>query len=128
MQLIMKFFFDYIFYRVARFYFKWDKRHAITAVIAVTMIQTLLVMDLTGFIIRLFYNRYVLQDYVQITKFICLTLYFGLLIMNYLKYKGEYAKCKAYWKEETESKQFYRGLLVLFSLLIPWIPIILMAL
>lgn len=122
----MKFFFDYIFYRVARFYFKWDKRHGITAISAVTMIQALIISDVIGFIGKLIYNRSVTQNYVAEVKLVGISLFLILLFFNYRKYYGKYFKYKNYWKEETKKEQFKRGVLVIFSLIIPWIPLILM--
>lgn len=122
----MNLIFNYIFYRVARVYFKWDKRHALTAIIAVTMVQTLLVLDIIGLGIRVFYEKGILKDHVQTTKIIALAMYVALLIVNYLKFEGKYFKYKAYWKEETKEQQFYRGFLVVLALTLPWTPLILM--
>jgi formate hydrogenlyase subunit 3/multisubunit Na+/H+ antiporter MnhD subunit len=122
----MKFFFDYIFYRVARFYFKWDKRHGITAISAITMIQALIISDFIGFVGKLFFDRSVTQNYVVEAKFIGISLFLILLFFNYKKYYGSYFKYKNYWKEESRKEHFVKGVLVLLSLIVPWIPLILM--
>jgi hypothetical protein len=121
----MNFFFDYIFYRVAKFYFKWDKRNGFTAICAVSMVQSLIIVDILTFTIRLFYERDITHKYSGIARNIGVFIVIFFLIINYLKYYGKYFKYKNYWKEESRNEFYYRGIFVIFSLIIPWIPIIL---
>lgn len=51
---------------------------------------------------------------------------FMLLIYNYQKYNGKYNKLRLYWKEETRHTRISKGFLVVNSLILPWIPLILM--
>ena len=38
--------FDYMYYRIYKFYYKWDKETGITALIAVSLFQTIILADL----------------------------------------------------------------------------------
>lgn len=121
----MKFFFDYIYYRITRFYFKWDGRTGGTAIVAISMIQTLLIGDIVVFLSRLILER---TDTIPHSKTIAYS--FGvilvlLVIYNYRKYNGRYNKFRSFWKRETNNERFLKGILVIASLIGPWIPIIL---
>jgi hypothetical protein len=124
----MKFFFDYIYYRITKFYFKWDGRTGGTAIVAISIIQTLLLGDVVVFLTRLVLER---NDTTPYSKTIA-CIFGGMLILfviyNYRKYNGSYNKFRSFWKEETRIQKNIKGFLVIASLIVPWIPIILIGL
>ena len=120
----MRFYFDYIYYRITQAYFKWDGRTGTTAIIGITMIQLLVLLDIFTVIIRIRYDRDESSSFVQTGKWIIIAVYIVLFILNYKKYSGTYNKLKSHWKNESKAKRFYKGLLVILSMILPWIPLI----
>jgi hypothetical protein len=122
------FFFDYIYYRVTKAYFKWDGRTGATGLAAVTMIQVFLITDFAVILTRAFLDRYVFAPYANQIA----TLFFGivvvLMILNYRRYVGRYSKLKIYWKEEQPNVRRMKGFLVVVSIILPWVPLILLGL
>ena len=49
----------------------------------------------------------------------------SLMILNYRKYSGTYNKLKSYWKDEPVKVRRVKGLLVILSIVLPWVPLIL---
>lgn len=126
METKYSFYFDYIYFRMTQAYFKWDGRTGATGIIAITMVQLLLLMDFFVFIMRIFYDRNETKNYLFLGKFVILVLYTILFIYNYRKYNGKYNKLRYYWKDEPRRVRIGKGFLVIVSLILPWIPLILM--
>lgn len=121
----MNFFFDYIYYRMTKFYFKWDGRTGITAIIGVSMIQSLVILDIFTIILRRNYDRSVTKNYVEEGKWVTITILLSFIIFNYVKYNGKYNKYRSYWKDESYNANLIKGWLVVLSLILPWVPLIL---
>jgi membrane protein YdbS with pleckstrin-like domain len=115
-------FFDYTYYRVTKFYVKWEGRKGVTGIFAVGMLQLLLI----GIPINLF-TRFGLgverSDYAgKIAKNAAMLLLIVILILNFKKYYGKFNTYRYKWENETHST--LKGYLVILSLVIPWIIII----
>src|SRR5688572_11591556 len=121
----MNFDFNYIYYRITKAYFKWDGRTGITGIVGITMIQVLLLMDMNAIFNVLFLSRNQTNDFVNFGKWVYLVLYFVLLGINYKKYSGQYNSFRAKWKEESKRQKVRKDVMVVLSLLVPWIPLIL---
>lgn len=120
----MEFFFEYIYYRITQFYFKWDGRTGGTAIVAISMIQTLLIGDIVVFLSRLLLERSDTSPYSKTIAYFFGIILMILVIYNYRKYNGRYNKFRSFWKKETRRERFFKGVLVIISLICPWIPII----
>jgi hypothetical protein len=120
------FFFDYIYYRVTQTYFKWDGRNSITALLAVSMLQTLIIGDICILISRLFWHRNETAPYAKLIAYAGLAIFFVFVIVNFFKYKNKYHMLKSRWKSESPNERKLKGFLVVLSLVIPWVLLILM--
>ncbi len=125
MEINYRFYFDYIYFRITQAYFKWDGRTGATAIIAITMVQLLLFIDIFVFVMRIFYDRNETKNHLFMGKFVILVLYTILFIYNYRKYNGKYNKLRFYWKDEIRKVRILKGILVIISLVLPWLPVIL---
>jgi hypothetical protein len=119
------FFFDYIFYRVNDFYFKWDGKGTSTAIAAVSMVQSFMIADIIGFTLRILFDRDQTAPYAKAIALTWATLTFGIFIWNYVKFNDKYEQLKDYWKNESLNQSRLKGLLVILSIVLPWIPLIL---
>jgi hypothetical protein len=122
----MNFYFDYIYYRLTQLYFKWDGREGITAILAISMIQCLLIGDLGIFFLRLVFDRAETQTFSSVIASVGAVICIALIVYNYFKYRRKYNQFKSYWKNESRSRRFAKGILIILSLVTPWIPIVLM--
>ena len=120
----MKFFFDYIYYRMTKFYFKGDGNSGGTAIIGICMIQLLVLIDFILILSRIFFARSEIRNYIGITKWIIAAIFILLFFYNSRKHNRNYDKYKKYWESETRKQKIFKGILVIFSLLFPWIIII----
>ena len=116
--------FDYIYYRMTKFYFKWDGKEGITAIIGIGMIQGLLVADIIIFFSKLYMDRSDTSPYAQQISFAFAALTAIMIFINYLRYNGKYDILSLKWDKETKSQSYYRGVMVLLALILPWVPIV----
>lgn len=119
------FFFDYIYYRMTKAYYKWDGEPGYTSLIGISMIQLLLIMDFFVIILRLLYERSITKNFLLEGKIVILIIFIILNIYNYRKHKDTYKELTEYWKNENKATRIKKGMLVLLALIIPWLPIIL---
>ena len=115
--------FDYIYYRLAKFFLKGDGKDAIRAVLGVSMIQLLIVGDLVLIPTRIMWDRHETAPYSKVIGGISVVLLLIIIIFNYIKYKSKYDEFDDRWKDETRLSRVVKGFLVLICLILPWVPI-----
>ncbi len=120
-------FFDYIYYRITKFYFKWDGRTGATAIVTISLIQILLLIDVGVILMRLFYDRDVTQTFIPTGKIVICVAFITFSALNYNRYNGSYNKYRFRWKDESESSKILKGFLVLLSIVLPFVPVMLVA-
>jgi len=115
-------FLDYIYYRVAKVYFKWDGRTGATGIIAVSMIEIIALLNVIIFINYLIYDD---QPNPNAGVWVCIYVLVGffVILMNYRKYDGKYNQLKRHWVSEPARLREIKGLLVIVALLLPWLPL-----
>jgi hypothetical protein len=117
-------FFEYLYYRITKAYLKWDGDEGITAIIAISMLQTLLIGDLIIFIIRLFLDRGETLEYAKIASGVGVGMFLLLGFINFSKYRKKFEEYQLRWSNENKSKRRIRGVLIVVSLIIPWLILI----
>ena len=105
--------FDYIFFRVAKFFYKKDGVDAFRAVCIVSVVQILLLGASFFSILRLIYNLSEISKFTQISVKFGGVFYILLLIFNYYRYKVQYWKFSQKWNNETFQQRKLRGIMVL---------------
>jgi hypothetical protein len=120
-----KFFFDYIYYKLTKFYFKWDGSTGITAIVAISMIQICLVGDILAIVIRSIFERDETSLYSKYIGYSGAFLSIAFCVLNYYKYNGRYKDFRDYWQSESKSISDFKNVLIILSLILPWVPIIL---
>lgn len=121
----MNFFFDYIYYRLTKFYFKWDGKGSSTALIGVSMIQTLLIVDAAIIFSKFFYDRLQTAQFTKLFSIITIAIFISFFLFNYFKHKNKYNMYRNHWKNEEVDEYKKRGIFVLLALSIPWLVLIL---
>lgn len=119
--------FDYIYYRVYKFYFKWDKETGITAAIALSMFQSTILWIIFIFILKLLFNKSVI---IHFSKNISLgggAVFLLLSFLNEIYYSRKVTESlEKKWKNESLPLKRKKGWLVFFLLLIPWIILLIL--
>lgn len=121
-----KFFFDYIFYRVAEFYHKWDGENGITAILFVSTTQVLTVVCFMGIMYKTVLDPEITAKFHSYNKVFVMVLLGSISIFNYFNFRNKLSDYRAYWKGEEKQIRALKGFLIIISFILPWIPIILM--
>ena len=121
--------FDYTFYRVAKAYKKWDGFEGITAIFAVSLSQSMIIIDIILFVILETLSKSERLDLNPYDKIILVTIMLAILVLNFIRYKGKFIVFDERWKNELRNQRIYKGILVIFLILFPVIfPILLTSL
>mgnify|MGYP001582875045 CR=1 FL=1 len=114
--------FEYIFYRIAKFYYKRDGSTAFRAVGILSLIQLMLVVDFFLMIRVLFLHQSDVQGYVKYGRTIGIVLAIILMVLNYFYFKNKYWRLSDRWREkESEDPTLRtRGWLVVLAIILPF--------
>ena len=88
--------------------------------------QTLLLGDLLLPLTRVFLTVNQISPYSKFIGLSSVAVLIILIIYNYKKYNDKYAQLKLVWENETTQQRVVRGIFLILSLIIPWIPIVLL--
>jgi archaellum biogenesis protein FlaJ (TadC family) len=115
------FFFDYIYYRVTKAYFRWDGENSITAAISISMIQSLLPLECLILVMYIISDRDPNKPlYPKAFNYVWVAVMVALMIYNFRKHNNKYDSYKAKWKDEPRKQRVIKGFLVLFFMILPW--------
>jgi len=110
---------DYIYYRVTKAYMKWDGETGITGIMAVSLIVSMLFIDLYGIIhLTFFFDKYGNQ-YKEAVKPVVVVLMLLIILIFYIRYRKRYNELKRKWMYETKNQKLTRGFLVILAILLP---------
>ena len=104
----MPFFFDYIYYRITKAYFKWDGREGISAIVAISVIQALLISCVAALAIRMVYARTDTAPYATVAGYFSVLILISLIVFNRFKYKQKYNKLRSHWKMRQRLNEFLK--------------------
>ena len=117
--------FDYMFYRLAKAYHKWDGHENTTAFIGLGFVQGTLLIDLLLFSWSFFFDRNQMKVYRDQIKIVAIVILAFFMILSYTRYKNMYADLDAKWGNEEKGVRFYKGILVVVALSLPIVILIL---
>ncbi|MFA6084451.1 hypothetical protein [Mucilaginibacter sp.] len=114
--------FDYIFYRIAKRFYKKDGIDAERALVILAVIHSLLVATILIIPYKLFisYNEFKIPK--NILRIECASIFIICYIFNRYRYKGMYWSFSERWKDRESYNQYVlNGYLVIVSIFIPFI-------
>lgn len=117
-------FIDYIYYRISRLYYKYDKGAGVYAMLIISLTEGLLSLEIFLLLSRLLFSAYQLQSLKSVGMVIVFVLMLPFLVINYLKYvkpAGKYDRLDNHWKSESSTKRIFKGLSIVLLLLTPWL-------
>jgi ABC-type Fe3+ transport system permease subunit len=105
---------DYIYYRIAKAYFKWDGELAATAIVIMSLLQSFFLLVISTTIIRRFVSRTDTAPYAKQIGGVGIVVFLVLCALNYFKYKGKYHLLSLRWKDENPTQRRLRGVMIIF--------------
>ncbi|RNI30427.1 hypothetical protein EFB08_03940 [Rufibacter latericius] len=123
----MNFFYDYIYYRVNQFYFKKDGRNGNRSIILVLFS----IIGIIGNVYIVIMHALNIYNPKGIPLIVKLGIYVSMFAIYYFvnkKYNGKYNKYRFFWKNESKQTRFYKGILVILSIILPWVTCCIMGL
>jgi len=119
----MNTFFDYVFYRIAQLFYKRSGRRGLPAISLITITQTLAI----GIVINLIADHVIARTTRELHYkefgYVGAVISVLLMYINHRKYVGKYNELRFKWKDEDPARRFFKGILVVVSLILP--PILL---
>ena len=115
----MKKFFDYHYYRVAKFNFKREGTHAFSALLSVTSVQLLALLNLFLFFESLFSHHEARKLFLY-EKISFLLVFLVLLFINYKTYKKKYFEFREQWRHESKKMYIINGAIVILTIILSW--------
>ncbi len=117
--------FNYIFYRAAKFLYRYDGNEAFRSIGLVSLFQTLLIFGIVGGVSRFCFPLNETAKYANLVGKMSGVVVVVLMIINYIYYKNKYSIFEERWGEsESQSTRRIRGILVILALLTPIIFIL----
>lgn len=116
---MIKRFFDYVFYRIAKFYYKWDGSTANTATVGLSLVQVLYIGLMVIGTIGSIYSRDDTYRYSKTMGSVGVGILMALIILNSIVYNDRYILLRRRWGTEPNPRKLVRGMGVLFFMLFP---------
>jgi putative Mn2+ efflux pump MntP len=108
----MNLYFDYLYYRMYRSFYKYDGESGARALVLITGTQTMLIGEIILLLLKLKFTQQEIKEY---SKIIAGTIVLGLgvafLIMNYKRYYDKYNRFHDYWKNESKRTRQIKGVI-----------------
>ncbi|WP_241310839.1 hypothetical protein [Chryseobacterium arthrosphaerae] len=109
-------FFSYHYYRVAKFYYKRDGADATTALISVSAVQGWIIINILLFIKEILFNN----EKLKYGWVVFLVVMVGILFYNKKKYKNKYLELRSKWINEEKNNKIFNGILVILTIIFSW--------
>ena len=117
--------FDYIYYRLNKVYYKWDGENGSTAVIGVSMVQSMILSNFILLLIKVIFTKEQIMIFSEKFVFFIGFTFICFVVYNYFfRYRNKLSYLNSCWTNETTKKREIRGILVVVSLIMPWILLI----
>jgi arginine exporter protein ArgO len=119
--------FDYVYYRLCLVYRFFRDPEAFSAIIIVSMIKTLLISDCVLAIILVIMKVDGLNSFSSALGSAAALLFFVCFYFDWRHYKNRFQILHNRWSSETSALKMVKSLLVVITVVVPWIPPILFA-
>ncbi|UZT97257.1 hypothetical protein ODZ84_19010 [Chryseobacterium fluminis] len=109
-------FFDYHYYRIAKFYYNRDGADATTALISVSAVQGWIIVNILLFFKELFFQG----EKIKYGWIFFLIIMVGTIVYNKKKYRKKYFLLRDQWINESKGDKIKKGILIIFTIIISW--------
>ena len=116
--------FDYVYYRITHLYLRWYGKEGPMGAVIVTFVQTCIIACLVLFTARYFFSYSNTSEYSKIFGYGAMAFFVIMYTINFVRYQDRFESLDERWKGETEQQKTLRGLIMVISILIPFILLI----
>lgn len=120
------FYCDYMYYRVAKFFFKKDGELATRATIFVSSFKLLIIVDFTLLAMRCWLSKAQINQYNTLAKISIGILLLVIIIIDDYQFKNNYRLYEKYWEAENRSIYVAKGILIVISYVLSFLPLLLL--
>lgn len=113
---MIKNFFDYHYYRIAKFYYKRDGSDATTALISVAAVQGWIIVNILLFIKEFFFET----EKFKYSWIFFILIMVGIIFYNKKRYKDKYLQFREKWINEKKRQKAINGILVILTIIFAW--------
>lgn len=106
------YFFDYIYYRLAKLYFKTEGKGSIAPIALITLIQIFICIDFLSLVYFEILSKAFSRQTVGLSKFLYVIVAILLLIYNYRRYKDKFCSFNERWNRETKRVKITKGIMI----------------
>jgi magnesium-transporting ATPase (P-type) len=117
----MRFYFDYFYYRIMKLFLKYPTDRGVRAIFLISLMQSMIALSLIEGCLPFFLKKSEMAELLSQIIWLIVFIVFGLFFFNFLNYQGRYSEFDQHWQNESKAKKTIKGLLVIFSLLIPFV-------
>lgn len=111
--------FDYIYFRIAKFFFNRDGSDGVTAISIISLIQACIIVAIIVLILKLTSLFEIVIISGKALGFFSVIIAVALMRVNFLLYKKKYHFLRSKWINESINKKRINGILVIFGILAP---------
>lgn len=110
-----EFFFDYVYYRVCKFYLERDGKNGFRASLVVSLSQLLIGHIIVILIFHLYLSQELFSYLLTTYKPVYYVILFAVIIFNSFAYRNKYDLYDAQWGDESDQDRIRRGIYVVGS-------------
>jgi hypothetical protein len=111
--------FDYIYFRIAKFFFKRDGSDGVTAISIISLMQACIIVAIIVLILKLTSLFEIAIISGKALGCFSAIIAVALMRVNFLFYKKKYHFLRSKWINESINKKRINGILVIFGILAP---------
>jgi hypothetical protein len=119
------FFFGYIYYRLYHLNVNKGEFQGIPAVATISLVQMLLILDLTIGTIELFFDKPPLSGSAATIAYLSVIIYFALIVANHLRLSKRIEQFNKRWDNESPADRSMKGFVIFVIIALPLIPLML---
>lgn len=122
-------FIDYVFYRLAKVYFKYDGKTSASAKAILSGSQTFLIISIVMLFCLCIMERNNIQEQKEILILVLFVSYILFSIINGVRYKNKFDEFEQKWSSQSKQKKMIGGWLVFLTIAFSFfLPIVIVAL
>lgn len=111
---------DYMYYRTARAYFKWDKKQGVSAIFNVALFLSAIGCFSCIAFFRWLLGEAFFIEYDNLIKTIIVGVSLLILFLSFKRYWNSFDKLHDRFKDEQELTRKWKGVIIVIVYIIPW--------
>lgn len=111
----MKFYFDYFYYRITKFFSKYPADKGIRAICLIGLTQSLFILSVVELSLPLFLHKSEIKMILSHFIWLAAIVVFVSFFLGFLNYNGKYPEYERHWRYESKTQKSFKGAAILLS-------------